>query len=70
MAKGFYVTIIRGRRVGWLRGPFDSHEAALAALDETASKARALDPWADFDAFGTASREGDSLPTGVLNHFF
>lgn len=67
MAKGFYVTIIRDRRVGWLRGPFVTHDEALAVVDETRLEACRLDPRAEFDLFGTSSREGENLGPGVLN---
>lgn len=68
--KGYYVTVIRGKRVGWLLGPFDAHEDALAKVDLARTMACRIDPWCDFDAFGTTRLErpeGRILPPGKLN---
>jgi len=62
----YYVTVIRGRRVGWLAGPFSRHEDALALVEWCRRIACNLDPWCDFDAFGTASRKGGTYPLGTL----
>jgi hypothetical protein len=66
MAKNFYVSIRRGKRTGLLAGPFTTHDEALALVDKASSLARDVDPWADFDAFGTMSIENYDKP-GVLN---
>ena len=70
--RGHYATVVRSagtprQRVGWLAGPFASEEEARAHLPAAKAKARELDPWTDFDAFGTASREAMHHPPGVLN---
>jgi hypothetical protein len=51
----FYVTIQRGHRQGFLLGPYDTHDVALAAVDRGRALACKADVWAEFDAFGTAS---------------
>lgn len=66
---GFYVTCIRGDRVGWLYGPCGSHSDAIGMIDACRIKAREIDPWTDFDAFGTAKLERQNLPSGRLNQF-
>lgn len=63
--KNFYVTMIRGTRVAYLAGPFKEHEAALKMVPAAREKACEVDPYAHFDAFGTASLAADR--PGVLN---
>lgn len=59
----FYVTIQRGRSVGYLLGPYVSHMTALAKVPEGRRLAQAANPGqAAFAAFGTASRP-DTRPT-------
>lgn len=65
--KGFYVTMRRGKRVAFLAGPYDAHEQAIGAVDSASAMARKMDPWADFDWFGTASLD-PPLRLGVFNH--
>lgn len=67
MARSFYVTVRRAKRVGWLAGPFSSELEARAMVDDASRLAIELDPWAHFDAFGTASVEVKDPPRGVLN---
>ncbi|MGH2341120.1 hypothetical protein ACRC7T_06500 [Segnochrobactraceae bacterium EtOH-i3] len=70
---GFYVTAVDGARTFWMRGPFASHEAALAAVDETFRTASGLDPRAHFMGWGTARLElpdGRVLPGGRMNRVF
>lgn len=70
MAAGFYVTMIRGehhRRVSFLAGPYAEHAEALRAVAPAKALAQKLDPWADFDAFGTASLD-PPVRLGVFNH--
>lgn len=55
----FYVTMKRGKRTAYLAGPFSSHEQALNTVDEAKRKAIAIDPFHDFDAFGTASSDAE-----------
>lgn len=64
---GYYVTVARGKRVGWLAGPFADHQQALALVPMVRDEAVRVDPWCAFDAFGTASRQGATLPRGVLH---
>jgi hypothetical protein len=67
-SRDYYVTMVRGKRVAWLLGPYPTHNEALALVDAGKRLASAVDPWSDFDAFGTSSLP--CLPTnprGVLN---
>lgn len=69
MPAGFYATVVRGAKVGYLLGPFDSEPAARAVIPDARRLAEAIDPRTVFDAFGTARVElaGDAaLPRGVL----
>lgn len=50
----YYVTIIRGKRVGFLLGPYASHQESLDNVDRGRALATKADAWADFDAFGTS----------------
>lgn len=64
---GFYVTIKRGGRTGWLLGPYATHEEALGHVSEGRHLAHAVDPRTEFDAFGTSRvTEGERKP-GALN---
>jgi len=66
---GFYCTMLRGERVAWLAGPFDTKQAAEARLRDAREAAEAADPWSAFDAFGVTRLERPvaALPYGVLN---
>jgi len=66
---GFYVTMLRGEKVAWLAGPFDTKEAAEARELDAMNAARDVDPWAAFDAFGVTRMERPelALPFGRLN---
>lgn len=71
--KKFYVTVIRNpgpnQKVGYLAGPFDEHEHALAHVHAAREHASKIDPATDFDYFGTTGvtlPEGKHRP-GVLN---
>ncbi len=71
MTIGYYVTVKRDNRTGWLYGPFADHGVALLMVDITRRLACQLDPWCDFDAFGTSSITSDrALPFGKLNDHF
>lgn len=64
---GYYVTVIRGKRTGWLAGPYSRHDDAKAAVETVRREACRIDPWCDFDAFGTARLEStDPLPLGKI----
>ena len=65
--KKYYVTMIRGDRVARLAGPFDTHEEALAHVDQARKVANEVDPRSHWDAFGTSGIESDNHAPGVLN---
>ena len=70
MTIGYYVTVIRDNRVGWLFGPIADRDAARAFVEPVRRLACNIDPWCAFDLFGTSSikRAGDQpLPPGKLN---
>lgn len=50
---GYYVTAILGRRVFYMRGPFEKHGMALDAVLETRRRAGDIDMRAAFAAWGT-----------------
>lgn len=52
--RAFYVTIRRGSRTGFLLGPYERYDDALANVERGRRLAVAADPFAHFDAFGTA----------------
>lgn len=65
----FYVTMVRDgkKKPAFLAGPFDTHDEALAQVDSARKKAYEVDPWSEFDAFGTTGLTADRHPPGVLN---
>lgn len=63
--KHFYVSVVDGKRVGLLAGPFPTHQQALDLVDEARELAQEADPWAAFYAFGTLS-----LTTGTRQGVF
>lgn len=68
--RDYFVSIRRGDakpRVGLLAGPFPTHTEALAMVDPARRLACQIDPWADFDYFGTMSLAAGSGRSGVLN---
>lgn len=65
--RDYFVSIRRDSRSGLLAGPFATHSEALFRLDDAKRMACKLDPWADFDAFGTMSLPSPSGRVGVLN---
>lgn len=67
MPEGFYVTIVRGKRVGYLVGPCRTEPIARTYLDAARREAEEIDPFTHFDLFGTARVEASRLPPGVLN---
>lgn len=69
MNKGYYVTVIRDKKIGWLLGPFVDHGKAISLIDNVRELACKIDCWCDFDSFGTASIETNKeLPKGKLNN--
>jgi hypothetical protein len=66
--EGFYVTIVRGKRVGYLVGPCTTEPQARGFIEAARRVAEEIDPFAaHFDLFGTARLEAVRLPPGVLN---
>lgn len=64
----YYVTMAReGRGIAHLAGPFDTHEDALAHVDEARRHAEEVDPRASFDSFGTSGVVSDHHRPGTLN---
>lgn len=68
----YFVTIMRGARVGLLLGPFvDDHETALDYVDLAREAACRRDPRAHWDAFGTSRvPDRETELRGVLNEEF
>lgn len=66
---GFYCTMIRGKKIAWLAGPFPDYDAAEVRVPEARNAAMDVDPWAAFDLFGVTclSMESGELPKGRLN---
>lgn len=72
MAVGFYCTVIRAngtpaRRVGFLLGPYDDEPTARERIPDARRLAAEIDPFTEFDLFGTARLVRDELPAGTLN---
>ena len=63
----FYVSVIDGSRYGFLAGPYDTHEEALAMVEPAKKMAQKLDDWAWFYAFGTVKAPLGYSKPGVLN---
>ena len=51
---GYYVTVKDAGRIGFLKGPFATHEEALSQVPIAKGQARAANSRASFYAFGTA----------------
>lgn len=64
---GYYVTIVRGRRVGYLIGPCPTETEARDQIPLARAVAEDIDPFACFDLFGTALVTARRLPPGSLN---
>lgn len=69
MPVGYYVSVVRSStQRGLLAGPFATHAEALDLVDAARREACVVDPWCNFDLFGTCRlRGGSSLPHGRLN---
>jgi hypothetical protein len=68
---GYYVTVQRGKRTGWLFGPVADHGVAMVMVEPVRRLAVSFDPWCHFDAFGTSSITSETaLPLGKLNGLF
>lgn len=69
MNTGYYVTVKRGKRTGWLFGPIACPALARSFVAYVRRVACRLDPWCDFDAFGVSSLTTKAtLPPGTLNN--
>ncbi len=62
----YYVTIVRGNRLGTLVGPFESETDARPWVDPARDAAVRLDPRAWFDGFGV-TRLARHFGAGKLN---
>lgn len=51
----YYVTVTVAGRVGFLLGPYLTHEDALANVKRGKALADKADPWSHFYAFGTVA---------------
>lgn len=71
MKVGFYITMLRGEKVAWLAGPYESKDEADKFVPLARQCAEHVDPRAAWDAFGvtrvTGPANGKPLPPGVLN---
>ncbi len=66
--RDYYVSLIRGKRVALLAGPFATHTDALATVDAAREAAYAVDSRTWFDLIGTSSLPYLSTnPCGKLN---
>lgn len=54
--RDYYVSMIRDSRYALMAGPFATHSEALSWVDSVKKEASRLDPFCDFDAFGTCSK--------------
>lgn len=65
---GFYVSSIDGPSKCLMLGPFNTHAAALARVDECLKACDKVDPRAWFRAWGTCRLETENtLPLGRAN---
>lgn len=65
--KKFYCTMIRGQRVAWLMGPYDTKEEAEGHVQEAREGAYKADPRSHWDAFGVTGVTALKHPPGVLS---
>jgi hypothetical protein len=65
MTEGFYVSVVNGRRVGLLAGPFDTEPDARAFVEAAQAESERIDPFAHFYAFGTV--KAPTRKPGTLN---
>lgn len=67
--KGFYVDLVRGKRVALLAGPFVSEPVARKYESAAVAKANELDPWSHFDPFGVVGVPAEVFnQPGKVNH--
>lgn len=66
--RDYYVSMVRDSRYALMAGPFATHAEALEMVDAVRKEAARLDPFCDFDAFGTCSkRRSADNKMGFLN---
>lgn len=53
----YYMTMVRGKRVAVLSGPYDCFEAAQGKVEESRLKALEIDAYHWFDSFGVTKFE-------------
>lgn len=58
----FYVTVINGKRTGFLLGPYDSHQDALDNVERGRELAIDADPFACFYYVGTCRWKDPTNP--------
>ena len=66
--KQFYVTVRNGDQTGFLLGPYETHEEALANVQRGRELANTTDQWAHFYAYGTASLPTSMTPKTVFGN--
>lgn len=68
----YYVTAQDANHYWLMRGPFNTHAEALAAVRETVDKACELDPRAHWKAWGTSRLPADLVRAdpGKMNCYF
>lgn len=64
----YVVTIMRGDRIGYLLGPYGTHQEAIDNKPRARDLAHNADPWSDFDAIGTVrfAPDAKNLPPTVF----
>lgn len=63
---GYYVTVKNDvGQTAFLLGPFDTHEEALARVEEGRVLAESVDAWSHFYSFGTTKVEAAKLPVSL-----
>jgi hypothetical protein len=67
----YYVTVMDGRRIGFLAGPFRSHRIAAAFVKAAKRRAEEVNSRAVFYAYGVSRFKGhrDVAPKAVLNSY-
>lgn len=58
----YFVSVIDGPRRAAAAGPYETHAAALADVEEVRALAEEIDPWAFFYAWGTCRADADAAP--------
>jgi hypothetical protein len=67
----YYVSIVRGKQVSRLLGPYDTREEAEKRVPDARRLAEQVDSFSAFDSFGVSGWAPPSskvYPPGKLNH--